>query len=88
MTGLSTRHSTSRESGRERVFTDDEAGRLRSAARTMRDAPEAPFSRLSSRPRRSGAPPRRPRMRLTRFPVRAARGARWSPGTGGIGTHP
>jgi hypothetical protein len=40
MSWLSTHHSRARESGRERVFSDDEAGRLRSDARDTRDAPE------------------------------------------------
>ena len=43
MARLTTRFPTARESGRERVFLADVRGRLGSAARTMRDAPQAPI---------------------------------------------
>ena len=43
MTRLTARFLMARESGRERVFLADVRGRLGSAARIMRDAPQAPI---------------------------------------------
>jgi hypothetical protein len=64
MKWLFTHHSMAREPGRERVFGDGEAGRLRSDARITRDAPEgALFSFLpyATRPTRLPEPCGQPR---------------------------
>jgi hypothetical protein len=47
MPRLSTHHSMPGDSGRERVLPDEEAGRLRSDARTTRIAPEGALFRAS-----------------------------------------
>jgi hypothetical protein len=51
MPRLSTRHSTSRESGRERAFTDDEAGRPGASRETGATPPPRPFFAHPAGPR-------------------------------------